>query len=185
MTQRTFAELESGLDEVRRSPSDNGVVRLIVRRPGPGDREVIESAEMDVDAGLVGDTWVRRGSKTTADGTSDRRAQLTLMNARTAALIAGPIEEWAAAGDQLYVDFDLGEACLPAGTRLVVGAAVLEVSSVPHTGCAKFSGRFGVDALRFVSTPDGRAMRLRGMNATVVRSGSVRVGDRIRVSSTG
>jgi MOSC domain-containing protein YiiM len=99
------------------------------------------------------------------------------MNARVAALLAGPPDAWSAAGDQLYVDLDLGEANLPAGTRLAIGDAVLEVSAAPHTGCAKFSGRFGVDALRFVSTPEGRELRLRGMNTRVVRGGTIALGD--------
>ena len=180
MVQRSFAELEEGLPEVRRSPVDNGAVRLIVRRPAPDERELVGAADLDTEQGLVGDTWLSRGSKATADGAADRRAQVTLMNARAAALIAGPSEDWAAAGDQLYVDLDLGEANLPAGTRLAVGTAVLEVSPTPHTGCAKFSARFGVDAMRIVNAPEGRALRLRGMNATVVTSGSVRLGDPVR-----
>jgi hypothetical protein len=126
---------------------------------------------------LVGDGWLARGSKSTPDGSADPSAQVTLMNARVAALLAGPPDAWSAAGDQLYVDLDLGEANLPTGTRLAIGDALLEVSGTPHTGCAKFSGRFGVDALRFVSTPEGRALRLRGMNAWVVRSGIIALGD--------
>jgi hypothetical protein len=181
MAQRSLAELQAGLADVRSAPLDDGIVRLIVSRPGPGERTLHETAELDVQGGLIGDTWITRGSKATADGSSDRRAQVTLMNARAAAVIAGPIDEWPAAGDQLYVELDLGEANLPAGSLLAVGSAVLEVSSVPHTGCVKFSGRFGADALRFVSTPDGRALRLRGMNATIVTSGTVRLGDRVRV----
>ena len=98
------------------------------------------------------------------------------MNARVAAVLTGSDDGWSAAGDQLYVDLDLGESNLPAGSRLAIGEAIVEVSATPHTGCAKFSARFGLDALRFVSTPNGRAMRLRGMNARVVRGGTVRVG---------
>ena len=67
--------------------------------------------------------------------------QLNVMNARTIALLAqtrtvGP------AGDQLFIDFDLSEANLPAGTRLALGS-VIEVTAQPHTGCAKFVERFG------------------------------------------
>jgi hypothetical protein len=176
---KSFVELEAGLEEVRRSPADSGPLRLIVRRPAVEQRELLETAELDTEQGLIGDSWLARGSRHTADGTANPDTQVTLMNARLATLLAGSSEAWPAAGDQLYVDLDLAESNLPAGTRLAVGGAVLEVSKVPHTGCAKFSARFGVDALRFVSTPEGRELRLRGMNARVVQGGTIRVGDRI------
>ena len=101
------------------------------------------------------------------------------MNARAASLIAGGRERWALAGDQLYVDIDLSIENLPAGARLVVGDAVVEVTAEPHTGCAKFRARFGTDALKFVNKPPGRELRLRGVNTRVVTSGTVRVGDAI------
>jgi hypothetical protein len=179
MTSRTWDELESGVEEIRRSPDDDGTLRLIVRRPEVGRREALATAELDTDLGLVGDGWKARGSRATADGAADVQAQVTVMNARTANLLAGTPDAWAAAGDQLYVDLDLSTANLPPGTRVAVGDALLEVSATPHTGCAKFSGRFGVEALRFVSTPEGRALRLRGLNARVVRGGTIRTGDRV------
>lgn len=172
--------LEAGLEEVRRSPRDLGTVVLIVRRPAIDRREIVDEAELDVDVGLVGDTWLERGSGSSVDGSADREAQLTLMNSRFAALIAGDPEAWAAAGDQLYVDLDLSLAHLPAGTRLAVGSAVIELSQTPHTGCAKFSARFGSDALRFANSPEGRSLRLRGANARIVQAGIVRTGDAIR-----
>ena len=87
---------------------------------------------------------------------------------------------WALAGDQLFVDFDLSEANLPAGTCIAIGSAILEVSSTPHTGCAKFSERFGKDALKFVNSPDGKQLHLRGINARVVQAGEIRVGDVVK-----
>lgn len=177
MTERSLVELEAGLGDVRRSPADNGNLRLIVRRPAVDRRELLETAQLDTEQGLVGDSWRARGSKRTADGSADPEAQITLMNSRVAALLAGFSDAWSAAGDQLYVDLDLAESNLPAGMRLALGDAVLEVSAVPHTGCAKFSGRFGLDALRFVSTREGRELRLRGLNARVVQGGTIRLGD--------
>ena len=167
-----------GFDEdLRAAPTQVGTVRLIVRRPAVDEREVVSEARLDVDEGLIGDTWRVRGSSSTADGSANPEAQLTLMSARAAEAIAGDVDRWPLAGDQLYVDFDISEENLPAGTRVLVGDAELEVSSKPHTGCAKFSARFGKDALRLVSSPAGRALRLRGMNARVTKSGTVRVGD--------
>jgi hypothetical protein len=166
-------------EEARSAPSGVGTVRLIVRRPAVDEREVLSEAVLDVDEGMAGDTWRVRGSSSTPDGSANPEAQVTLMNARAAARIAGDPERWPLAGDQLYVDFDLSVENLPAGTRVAIGTAEIEVSEKPHTGCAKFSGRFGTDALRLVSSPEGRALRLRGMNAKVVRGGVVRVGDTI------
>lgn len=179
MFARSFVDLEAGLEEIRRSPADGGPLRLIVRRPAVEQRELLDVAELDTERGLVGDSWLARGSKHTADGSASPDAQVTLMNARVATLLAGSPDAWSAAGDQLYIDLDLAESNLPAGTRLAIGNAVLEVSATPHTGCAKFGARFGIDALRFVSTAEGRGLRLRGMNTTVIQGGTIRVGDRI------
>ena len=135
---------------------------------------------LDVRDGLEGDTWLVRGSSRTPDGSPNPDAQLTLMNARAAAAMAGDRDRWPLAGDQLYVDLDISRTNLPPGSRVQIGSAVIEFSEHPHTGCAKFSGRFGVDALKFVNSPIGRDLRLRGANCRVVVSGTVRTGDAIR-----
>lgn len=173
-------ELEAGLDEIRRSPREAGVVELIVGRPAEGAREVLEEGTLDLEVGLVGDCWRARGSRSTPDGSANPDAQLTLMNTRVAALLAGERERWALAGDQLYVDLDLSADNMPPGTRLALGSAVVEVTAEPHTGCVKFRERFGHEALRFVSSPTGRALNLRGVNARVVEPGTVRRGDAVR-----
>ena len=180
-THLTIEQLEAGLDEVQRSPVDEGTVELIVRRPAVDERELVEEAQLDLEEGLVGDNWHSRGSKSTGDGTSNRLAQLTLANARAVDLVAaGDRERWALAGDQFYVDFDISQANLPAGTRLALGTAVIEVSDLPHDGCVKFSARFGNDAHRFVNTKQHRHLNLRGINARIVEPGTVRRGDAIR-----
>jgi MOSC domain-containing protein YiiM len=171
----TLADLEPGLDAVAASPGERGLVELIVRRPAVDEREVLDEATLDVVDGLVGDSWRARGGA----GGPNPGTQLTLMNSRTAALVAGPSERWPLAGDQLYVDFDLSEESLPPGTRLQVGDALVEVSAEPHRGCGKFAARFGVDALKLVNSTAGRALNLRGVNARVVEGGRVRAGDPI------
>lgn len=177
MEQATAEALEAGLDGVSRSPAGEGTVELIVRRPSVDEREVLEEGDLDLVEGLVGDTWSTRGNGRRPPNPD---AQLTLMNARLIALVAGDREHWPLAGDQLYVDLDLSADNLPPGTRLAVGAAVIEITPEPHTGCGKFSARFGSPALRFINSPQGRALRLRGVNARVVDAGPVRPGEAIR-----
>ncbi len=171
--------LHAGLDEVRNAPDDHGRVELIVRRPEVESREVVSEARLDESVGLIGDCWQARGSSTTSDGSANCDAQITLMNARSAALIAGEPASWPPAGDQFYVDLDLSEANLPPGTRLQLGSAVLERTAEPHRGCGKFVRRFGLDAMKFVNSDVGRELNLRGVNARVVRGGTVRTGDAI------
>jgi hypothetical protein len=173
-------ELAAGLAALEPSPREQGVVRLIVRRPRTGQREIIDEGELDTVTGLVGDNWQHRGSSRTPDGTAHPAMQINLMNARVIDLIAGHPSRWALAGDQFFVDLDLSAANLPPGTRLALGSAVIEVTNQPHTGCAKFIERFGLDAMKFVNSADGRALQLRGINARVITSGRVRTGDSIR-----
>lgn len=180
-TLATLDEFEAGLDRVREAPADDGTLELIVRRPAENERELLASGRLDLEVGLDGDMWATRPSSSTADGGPNTEAQITVMNARAAALVAGPEHDgWAQAGDQLYVDLDLSHANLPAGTRLEIGDAVVEVTEAPHLGCGKFSRRFGVDAVKLVNSPVGRELRLRGLNARVVTPGAVRPGDRVR-----
>jgi MOSC domain-containing protein YiiM len=175
-----LAGLEAGLAAIRQAPRDVGTVELVVARPAVDERRVLDAGRLDVDEGLLGDSWRARGNRHTPDGGPHPGTQVTLMSARAAALIAGTRDRWPLAGDQLYVDFDLSEPNVPAGTRLALGGAVVEVSPVPHTGCAKFRARFGADALHFVNSDEGRALHLRGINVRVVEAGPVRSGDEIR-----
>ncbi|MCA9897752.1 MAG: MOSC domain-containing protein [Ardenticatenaceae bacterium] len=172
-------ELEAGLDHIRQSPKDEGVLEMIVRRPSIDERELLHEGDLDTAVGLVGDNWQARGSKSTPDGSAHPEAQLTLMNSRAADLVAQSLDRWALAGDQLYVDFDLSEENIPPGTRLAIGTAVVEVTAKPHTGCQKFVARFGKDAMKFVNSPVGKQLHLRGINTKVIQPGTIRIGDTI------
>lgn len=167
-----LAALEAGLDHIRQSPTGEGTVEIVIRRPADNQREELAEARVDEVGGVVGDVW--------SSESGDIEAQVTVMNVRATALVAQTRDRWTLAGDQIYVDFDLSVEHLPPGTRLAVGTAVLEVSEKPHKGCKKFSARFGVEALRFVNSTTGRALNLRGINTRVVRGGLVRPGDPIR-----
>lgn len=177
---RSAAELEAGLDHVRQSPGGGGKLELVVRRPAEGDREVLDAAELDTEVGVIGDNWIERPSNRTDDGTAHPDMQLNLMNARVAELVAGPRERWQLAGDQLFVDMELSDEALPHWTKLAIGSAVIQITDQPHNGCAKFRRRFGADALKFVNSPVGKELHLRGVNARVLEGGTIRPGDEIR-----
>jgi len=173
-------ELEAGLDAIRRSPRDKGVLELIVRRPRIDEREVMEAGELHLSEGLVGDSWRERRSSRTPDGSPHPEMQLNIMNSRVIALVAQDKARWPLAGDQLFIDLDLSAENLPAGTRLSIGSTVIEVTALPHNGCQKFVARFGLDAMKFVNSPLGKQLHLRGINAKVVRPGLIRTGDVVK-----
>ncbi len=176
----TFAEMEAGLETIRQSPKDVGVLKLISRRPNTDEREVLAEAQLDPAHGLIGDNWKARGSRSTPDGSANPEMQLNVMNARVIELLAQDKSRWALAGDQLYVDFDLSEANIPPGTRLAIGSAIIEITAPPHLGCKKFSARFGPDAMKFVNSDEGKQLHLRGVNAKVFEAGVVRSGDSVQ-----
>jgi hypothetical protein len=171
------AELERGVDHILDSPRDQGELKLIVCRPAVDARETPGTARLDVQQGLVGDNWKARGSRHMPDGSADPDMQLNIMNTRVIEVVAQVPERWALAGDQLFLDMDLSGENLPPGTQLALGDALIEVTEPPHTGCKKFAARFGVDAMVFVNSGQGKTLNFRGICARVVRSGDIKVGD--------
>lgn len=176
----SLAELEAGLESIRQSPEDQGVLEMIVRRPAENEREVLLEGRLDPACGLEGDTWSIRGSSRSADGAAHPEMQINIMNARVIALVAQDQQRWPLAGDQLFIDLDLSDDNLPPGARLGIGTAVIEITAQPHLGCHKFEARFGRAARQFVNWDLAKNLHLRGVNAKVIQSGVVRVGDRAR-----
>lgn len=174
----TMSKLEAGMSVILQSPKSEGSLEMIACRPSISVREILQTAELNLSEGLVGDNWKERSNSPEKPPNPDM--QLTVMNSRVIELIAGDKARWPIAGDQLYVDMDLSIENLPAGTQVEIGSAIIQISPQPHTGCKKFLARFGEDALQFVNSPEGKRMRLRGLNARIVRPGVVRVGDRLR-----
>ena len=161
------------------SPRDGGILEMIVCRPDTNERVVVQEGEISLAEGLVGDNWRARGSRAMEDGSANPEAQITLMNSRVIQALAQDRARWPIAGDQLFVDLDLSIDNLPPGQRIAIGTAVLEISATPHTGCDKFTERFGHEAIRYVNSQEGLAARRRGVNARVIQPGSFRVGDSI------
>ncbi len=179
ITHLTREQLDAGLDHIRSAPTSQGTLDLVLRRPATDEREVLDEAELSLSEGVVGDNWNQLPSKRTEDGGPHPDMQLNIMNSRVTALIAQDPDRWKLAGDQLYIDLDVSAENLPAGTKLSIGDAVIEITDQPHTGCAKFTRRFGLEAYRWVNSDEGMALRLRGVNAKVTTPGTVRPGDTV------
>ncbi len=171
----SYDELQAGLPHILDAPKDNGRLEGIVLRPAVDERREPGDAELTAAAGTVGDRW-REGKR---GNPPDPDAQICIMSARAIALIAQERDNWAAAGDNLFIDMDLRPDNMPPGTRFTIGSALLEVTPKPHLGCYKFADRFGDDAETFVNDEQGRANRLRGIYARVIEDGHIAVGDTV------
>jgi MOSC domain-containing protein YiiM len=160
------------IDHVRTSPKDNGALKLIVLRLPNEQRRTPSQVILSAANGVEGDRWNLKPNP-------NPLSQVSIINARFLEAIAGDAERMNLAGDNLIVDLDLHESNLPAGTRLRIGRAVIEVTDCPHTACVKFERRYGKIMRDLTDTPEGRALRLRGLFARVVHEGEVRLGDTI------
>lgn len=184
LRHRTTEELTALLPVLDSSPRDEGTLRLLVRRPAVGAREVLDVGVLDLNVGLAGDTWQDRGSRRTDDGSAHPDMQLNVMSHPLVEFLAQDPEREALAGDQLYLDLDMSHDNLPVWSELHIGGAggaVIQVTDQPHNGCGKFISRFGKEAMAFVNGPEGKPRRLRGLCARVVRPGVVRPGDPVVV----
>ena len=179
MIQKSLDELNAALPDIRAAPEE-GPIEAIVVRPAHGERVMAESATLSLAGGVEGDHWARGCWMTTEDGAPHPDVQICIMPARAIRAIAGERENWAPAGDNLFIDMDLTPGNVPPGTRLAMGSVVLEITAEPHNGCQSFIDRYGRDACIFVNTGAGREMRLRGIYGRVVRDGRVKVGDTVR-----
>lgn len=177
---RTDSEINLGLDFIKQSPTDNGLLRSIVIRPASDLRVRLQECRLSPEGGTEGDQWAKGCWLTLPDGNPHPDAQIAIINTRLIDLLAGSFERWELAGDNLYVDLDLSRDNLAPGQRLQIGECVLEITDQEHKGCDKFRDRFGMDAVRFVNSPLGKRLRLRGIYAKVVQAGYVRVGDTIQ-----
>jgi MOSC domain-containing protein YiiM len=181
MQHRSTIELEAGLPEVLESPRDEGRLEAIVIRPATNQRRMLSTVRLSPDGGVEGDRWITDSYYRLKDGRSDPCCQVSLMNARFLRQIAGSEDAICLAGDNLIVDLDLTDANLPAGSRLAIGSdVVIEITSKAHTGCTKLEGRYGSEAKAFMNSKVRKPLHLRGRYASVVRGGTIEVGDTVR-----
>lgn len=173
-------DLDAALADVLAAPRDGGTLDLIVVRPDHGQRLTPDTARLSLAGGVEGDHWARGCWLTLDDGSPHPDVQICLMPSRMMRAIAGGPENWAPAGDNLFIDMDLTPGNCPPGTRLGLGSVELVITQEPHNGCQSFTNRYGHDACVFVNTGRGRALRLRGIYARVTQDGTVSVGDRVR-----
>jgi hypothetical protein len=176
----TEAELLNGLDDIRLSPKDQGTLELIVVRPEKNKRVILKECAISAKLGVHGDNWALGCWKTLPDGSPHPEVQVAIMNSRCIALLAQDKSRWSLAGDNLYVDLQLGDNNLGCGQRLQIGSTILEITAQAHAGCKKFAQRYGQDAVRLVNSPLGTQLHLRGVYAKVVEDGVIKVGDTIK-----
>lgn len=138
---------------------------------------MVHSVALSNREGVHGDHWAKGCWMSTEAGEPHPDVQICIMNSRCIRAIAGEIENWALAGDNLFLDLDLTPDNLPPGTLIGLGTAELVITEVPHHGCQAFIDRYGRDACIFVNTGNGKKLRLRGIYARVVKDGVVAVGD--------
>lgn len=165
-------------ERLTRSPRDEGVVEFCVVRPSHGERLVPHEIRVTPERGIEGDRWINDEHRRPGN-------QISLMNIHVLRSIADDDARMSLSGDNLLVDLDLSESNLPVGTRLEIGDAELEISNEPHRPCRHFHDRFGATSVKKVARANRVGRRGRGVLAEVVRAGTIRVGDKIRVRRPG
>src|SRR5258708_4532079 len=142
MEHLSFPALEAGLEHVRRSPRDEGIVQLIACRPDNSRRQVLEEVVLDCARGVIGDNWLVRGSRHTPAGPPAPAGRAPAPNPGGAPVGGGEGAGGAVGGAKCYVALALTRETPGAGPRLAIGTAVIEVSAKPHVGCWKYEARF-------------------------------------------
>ena len=179
IAHKTRDALAARLPYITEAVKDHGLLRAIVVRPRAGERITPDHVDVSSAGGVQGDHWAKGCWQSLPDGSPDPDVQICMMSARCIEVIAGPIENWAPAGDNLFIDMDLTPGNMPPGQRFNLGTAMFEVTPVAHNGCSSFIEHYGRDATVFVNTGEGKRLRLRGIYARVIKDGQISVGHRL------
>jgi len=172
----TYDACERALPHILAAPKDNALIEQVCFRPDYCERAFPQSLELTVEHGIIGERWGRSPWLRLPDGAPDPRIQVSILAKRVMDLCWRDRDHTVHPGDPIVADMDLGMDNLPIGSRLRAGTAVLEVSDVFNTGCAKWRDRYGGDSLRWINEPRYRPLRLRGILCRIVRDGRVAKG---------
>lgn len=175
----TAEELELALPQVMAAPCSAGPVTMLLYRRKYNDRVFTDRLRLTRSGGVENDfemdnPWLKR-----ADGTPDRRIQVSLLPSRVLDLCWRNRDKIDHPGDQIVADLNMSLDNLPANSLLRVGTAVLCVSDLWNGGCAKWRARCGRPAYDWIRDPKNERLRLRGIFCSVEEDGEVGIGDRI------
>lgn len=169
------ATLEAAIATLPAAPLDEGTLELLVARGKNGERTLPEEALLTCDGGMPGDRWAK-------DGRYGPEYQLATIRSDFAKVVANG-QRLELHGDNLYLNLDLSSKNLPIGSRVRLGAALLEVTPQAHNGCKKWVQRFGLAPMQMNLAPAFKSQHLRGIYLRVLEDGVARVGDRVKVVS--
>jgi len=170
-------ELQRALAHVQSAPKDGATVEMLCMRPDFGQRNFVDKLELTTASGIPGERWTKHPWMTLEDGSPDPRIQVSILGRRVLDLVWRDRENTPHPGDTMIADMDMSEANLPAGQHLSIGSAVLEVSDLFNEACVKWKVRYGAYARAWITLPDNRPLRLRGILCRIVKDGIVRNGD--------
>lgn len=176
MAHVTLAECDAALAHVLAAPKE-AAIETLCHRPDFGQRDFREALELRVATGIENERWMKHPWMKLEDGSPDPRIQVSILQRRVLDLCWRDRDSVVYPGDTMIADMDLGEENLPAGTRLQAGTAILEVSDVFNTACAKWKVRHGRESFDWINRPENVQHRLRGALCSIVQDGVVRKGD--------
>lgn len=175
------AECDAALPHILAAPRDGAAIDSLCFRPAYGERRFPDQLHLTVAGGIADERWLKAPWLTLPDGSPDPRIQVSILPRRVMDLCWRDRDTTVHPGDTMVADLDMSEANLPAGTRLRVGSAVLEVSDKFNTGCAKWRDRYGADSLAWINHKPNRPLRLRGVLCRIVQDGVINASDQIHV----
>lgn len=167
------AECDAALPHILAAPKDRAIIDSLCFRTGYGERSFPQQISVSPERGIEGERWLRDPWLKRADGRPDPRIQISLIPKRVIDLCWRDRTNSPHPGDTIITDLDMSETNLPAGTRLQIGSAQVEVSDVFNTACAKWLARYGAPSVKWINHPPYRPLRLRGVLCAVVKAGQI------------
>lgn len=178
--QATTAQLSAARQHVLKAPKDNAPIEMLCRRPGYGEREIVDTLTLTIDEGIPGERWKTSPWMRLPDGGPDPRIQVSILPTRVMDAVWLDRTTQPHPGDPIVADIDCSYANLPVGSRIQAGTAILEISDVFNDGCIKWKKRYGTAAKDWITDRENVHLRLRGLLCKVIQNGTVTTGDRLK-----